>query len=52
MVYLTIKHSFMPVLASKEPSMQENGQNKFHTIVSEVSSFVDNPVYGSMNVMD
>ena len=42
----------MPVLASKDPSMQENGLNKFRTVVSEVSSFVDNPVYGRMDVMD
>ena len=33
-----------PVLASKEPWMQENGLNKFRTIVSEVTSFVGDPV--------
>lgn len=31
-------------LHGMEPSMQENGQKKFRTIVSEVSSFVSNPV--------
>ena len=35
-VYLMVKHRNMPVLAYKEPWMQENGQNKFRTIVSEV----------------
>jgi len=38
---LVIKHRNMPALACKEPGMQENGQNKFHTIVS---FFVGNPV--------
>ena len=29
-----------PVFAFKEPLMQENALNKFRTVVSEVSSFV------------
>ena len=32
------------VFGYKEPWMQENGLNQFCTIVSEVSSFVNNPV--------
>ena len=43
-----IKHRNKPVLACKEPGMQENGSNKFRTIVSEVLSFVGNPVYIDM----
>ena len=39
-----IKHRNKPVLACKELRIQENGLNKFHTIVSEVWSFVGNPV--------
>ena len=39
-----IKHRNKPVLADKEPWMQQNGLNNFLTIVSEVSSFVGNPV--------
>ena len=39
------KYINMQVLASKEPRMQENGLNKFRTVVSKVSSFVGNPVY-------
>ena len=38
-----IKHRNKPVLAYKEPWMQENGQNKCSAI-SEVSSYVGNPV--------
>ena len=44
MVYEIIKHTKKPVLAYKEPWMRENGLYKFRTIVSEVSSFVGNPV--------
>ena len=40
-----IKHRNKPGSAYKKAWMQENGQNKFRTIVSEVSSFVINPVY-------
>jgi len=39
-----IKHRNKPVLADKEAWMQQNGLNNFRTIVSEVSSFVGNPV--------
>ena len=39
------KHRNKPVLACKEPRLQENGLNKFLTIVSEDSSSVVNPVY-------
>ena len=39
-----IKHRNKAVLAYKEPWMQNNGLNKFRKIVSEVSSFVGNPV--------
>ena len=41
MVYLS---STETVLVYKEPWMQENGLNRFRTIVSKVSSFVGNPV--------
>ena len=44
MVYGMIKHRYKPVLANKEPWMQENGLNKFHTITSEVASYFGNPV--------
>ena len=37
-----IKQRNKPVFAYKEPWMQENGLNKFRTVVS---SFVGNPVY-------
>ena len=47
MVYWMIKHWNKPVLVYKEPYMQENGLNKFRTIVFEISSFVGNPVYES-----
>ena len=40
-----IKHRNKPGSAYKKAWMQENGQNKFRTIVSEVSSFLGNPVY-------
>ena len=35
-----VKQRIKLVLASNEPWMQEHEPNKFHTIVSEVSSFV------------
>ena len=38
-----------PVLAYKEPWMQENGLNKFRTIVCKVSSFVGNPEHHSLH---
>ena len=41
MVNLMIKNKNKPFLAYKEPWMQENGVNKFHTLVS---FFVGNPV--------
>ena len=44
MIYWMIKHKIKPVLIYNEPWMQGNGRKKFHTIVSEVSSFVGNPV--------
>ena len=44
MIYKMIKRINKPVLVDKEPWMQGNGLNKFHTIVSEVSSFKCNPV--------
>ena len=46
MVYVMIKHRNKPVLSNKESWMQENELNNFRTIVSEVSSFVGNPVDG------
>ena len=42
MVHLMIKNQFW---SYKEPWMQENGLNKFLTIVSEVSSFLGNSVH-------
>ena len=39
-----IKHRQKPVLAYKEPWGQGKELNKFCTIVSEVSSFLGNPV--------
>ena len=39
-----IKHRNMPVLAFKEPYMQEKGLIKFRRIISEVTSFVGNLV--------
>ena len=48
-VYLIVKHRNKPVLIYKEPWMQENKLNKFRTIVSEVLSFVGNPVYSFLN---
>ena len=39
-VYKMIKHGHKPVLANKKRTTR-----KFRTIVSEVSSFVGNPVY-------
>ena len=45
MVFWKIKHRNKPVLAYKDPYMQEIGLNKFRTIFSEVSSFMGNPVY-------
>ena len=44
MVYKKIRHRNKQVLTYNEPWMQENGLNKFRTIVSEVLSFVDIPV--------
>ena len=44
MVYGMINHRYT-VLAEKEPWMQENWLYKFHSIVSEVSFFVGNPVH-------
>ena len=41
---LLIKHRNKPVLAYKEPWMQENVINKFRKIVSEDSTFVGNPI--------
>ena len=40
-----------PVLAYKEILMQGNGLNKFLSIVSEVSSFVDNPAFGGKSFL-
>ena len=42
--YKIDNHRNMPVLTYKEPWKQENGLYKFFTIVSEVFSFVGNPV--------
>ena len=42
-----IKHRNKLVSAFKELGKQENGLNKFRTIVFEVVSFVGNPVYNS-----
>ena len=44
-LYYMFKQWNKPVLTSKEPWIQENGFNKFRTLVSEVSSFVANLVY-------
>ena len=40
-----IKHRNKPVMAYKEPWLQENELNKFFTVVSKVLSFVGNSVY-------
>ena len=40
-----IKHRNKTVLAYQKPLMQKNILKKFRTIVSEVSSFMDNPVW-------
>ena len=45
MVYEIIHRRKKPVLAYKEPLIQQNGLNKLSTIVSEVSFFVGNSVH-------
>ena len=40
-----IKHRNKPVLTYNKPWLQENRIYKFYTVVSEVSSFVGNPVH-------